>query len=324
VAVEGRIEPLQNGELGRCRMNSLLVITPESGKHLSKQVDRNFKTKISYDKGYKFNFEFIKYSIFHKVLDDLFKRRETAFLTSEPTEYLRKEVEAGRTLHRRVLHQTTGIPTVQYRDGCEFSLDLDGDVYVPGFDPFNPGPAIKSWAANNGFDCDITWQITSSQPPFKTDYPRIRLYIQLDKPYPYLLRKQHAILLGADGSVYTATQPNYLAPPRIQGNAPDPIPRRHGFIDGNQRFHQLNELPEAELTHYAPVLGGSVDLTQAQALLDEGKLFRRVLLPAAMSLCNQSGASEQSVYGNIINMVNNIPADKRRPHDWRVITEFGV
>lgn len=300
--------------------NQLITITALDGEFLSKLVDKDCNKVSSYDKCFKLNLDLVEYSNFHEALKEIFELKETAFLLGGATVFLKAELEVGHRLQRRLSRETSGTPTVEYRDGCEFSLDLD-DVEMPGFDPFNPVPAIKAWLKTKEIKSDVTWQITAGQKPESTDFPRVRLYIQLDKGYPSKDRKSHSIVLGADPSVYTATQPNYTAPPRFPDGVKDPILIRTGFIEGKNRTHKLENIPEEILNKYSPILGSrksgeQIDLTKAQTLLDEGKMFRRVMLPVSFSMCNQKDADPDSVLAALVKMAYSIPEDKRRNNEW--------
>jgi hypothetical protein len=298
---------------------SLLVIAPQEGGHLSKLIDVNCNKIESYDCGRHVRFYNRPYTSFHKVLQELFEvGGETAFLLSGPTQFLEAELEVGHNLQRRLLKprpdEEDGEPTVAYRDGVELSLDLD-DIVIPDWNPLDPEPGIKHWLVENDIHCDITWQITAGQKLNSPDV-RLRLYAELDKPYSRNARKEYSTILGADTSVYTATQPNYIAPPRIEGGKPDPIPHRHGFIKGKVRTLNLPGISEEQKKHYAPILhhyrkSESFPICQAQVLLNEGKMFRRVLVPLTMSLVNKHPNDLEFVLYQTQKMMDLIPVDKR-------------
>ena len=277
-------------------MKQLLILTPKKGSP-SKTLNKKLEKISSFSAGFLFKFESKDYLNFHDVIKTILKRNDCFICLGELTEY-GSELEENDDFGPR--RKKKGDPTIQDRIGPEIVLDLD-DHIIKGFDPLSPVPAIIKWLKKRKINCDVTWQITSSQQ-LNTNEARIRLYFEADKEYDLTYRKAYSQSkeIQADGSVYTCSQPIYTSHPIIKGNKPDPISVRSGFIKGKQRKQKLPKLTKPTIEKYSTFnRGGEIYDFHDQNLPDEvlsGKIYRRYFMPLAFHYANLLKGDREAVF----------------------------
>ncbi|MCH9735924.1 MAG: hypothetical protein K0U78_15450, partial [Actinomycetia bacterium] len=280
--------------------NKLLVLTPEdSNKAPSKTLDKDLNVLESYPTGMKsFYFDEIEYENFHQALEKVFKFKNSFIVLGKLTklgEYYKEEQQAG---YRRKKEPK---PTIEDNDSTEIVLDLD-DHYLEGFDPLDPEPAIDYFLQEMEINCDVTWQITSSQKLVTKENPkplaRIRLFFSCHKRFSLKIRKAWSQMVPeSDGSVYTCSQPIYTAPPNVVGK--DPIHKRHGFMKGARKTFVLPKLTVTEVENNSSYSRNSnfdfEDKTIPEEVLS-GKVYRRYFMPLAFHYANKIQDREAIFY----------------------------
>ena len=226
-------------------MEKILTLTPEDSESNkpTKTLDQELNKLKSFDAGFNFYFETLEYESLHDVIKLISAGINSFMVLGDLTEYGEALEDSGAVGKRR---KKKGDPTIKDRDGNQIVLDLD-DHILPGFDPKKPEAGIKHWLTEKKINCDVTWQITSGQK-LNTEEARIRLYFEATKALPLLERKawSQSPDIGADGSVYTCSQPIYTASPIIEGGS-DPIKKRWGFIKGKSRKIKLPTITPEEI-----------------------------------------------------------------------------
>jgi hypothetical protein len=288
-------------------MNELLILSPsdEENHKPTKILNSKLEKVKSYDSGWLYNFEIFEYENFHDAMKLIFSVDTCFLVLGEPTDDARELMEEGKFLPRR--KKKGKLITIQDRSSSEIVLDLD-DHILEGFNPTKPEAAIKKWLEDRKINCDVTWQITSSQKlkvKGEECQARIRLYFTASKDHPLIERKAWAQspLIGADGSVYTCSQPIYTAPPIIEGGI-DPIQKRHGFIKGERRTFILpQEVKKADYQReYASFNRGcDYDLNDSELPNDviSGKVYRRYFMPLAFHYANKLKLDKDAVFAII-------------------------
>ena len=280
---------------------TLLLLSPVNSEknNPTKILDADLNKLESFDAGYKFDFALLEYTDFHKAMVQVFEEPRCFLVLGELTDY-GKLLHADEKSGRRTSKQEN--PTIQNRKGTELVLDLD-DHIIEKFNPLKPEPAIKQWLKDHDIFCDVTWQITSGQK-LNSKEARIRLYFSALEPVSLLQRKawSQSPAIGADGSVYTASQPIYTAPPVIQG-APDPITKRFGYIKGASRCFKMPVQSVEEIRDNSDSGRGAseFDFTDPK-LPDEvksGAVYRRYFMPLAFHYANLLKCDREAVFAII-------------------------
>lgn len=284
-------------------MNELLLLTPvDLEKHKpTKILDKNLNKLKTFDAGPRFHFEVLDYSNFHDAMSIIFSVDSCFLVLGELTEYGQDCVEMGLATHRRKKLKDGKIPTIQDKIGTEIVLDLD-DHILDGFDALTPEPAIRNWLKKNKINCDVTYQITSGQK-LKTEEARIRLYFSSSKPFTLIERKAWSQSLGADGSVYTCSQPIYTAPPVIE-KGKDPIKKRYGFLKGLTRTYILpNDIKKPEFIEKNASFHRSENFDFNDTNLPDdvmsGRIYRRYFMPLAFHYANLLKMDKDAVFAII-------------------------
>lgn len=287
-------------------MKELLLLTPtDLEKHKpTKILDKSLNKLKSFDSGYLFNFETLEYEDLHEALKIVFSVDSCFLVLGELTEFGRECAETGNPSYRRKKEKFGKIPTIQDKTDNVLVLDLDDHV-LPKFDALNPEPAIKKWLKDREINCDVTYQITSGQK-LNTEEARIRLYFNANKNYSLLERKAWAQSpsIGADGSVYTCSQPIYTASPIIEG-ATDPIRKRIGFLKGSERAFTLPAeiLTKENVEKYSGFhRSGEIYDYSSKTLPEEvlsGKVYRRYFMPLAFHYANLLKGDKDAIFSII-------------------------
>jgi len=309
-------------------MNELLILSPvDQEKHKpTKILDKNLQKLKMYDSGFLFNFETLEYDNFHKEMEIIFSLDSCFLVLGEPTDFARECMQNGEAIWRTKKKRSDREITIQDRDGCEIVLDLD-DHIIEGFDALNPAPAIKKWLSDRKINCDVTYQITSSQK-LNTEEARIRLYFVASKDHPLIERKAWAQSedIGADGSVFTCSQPIYTAAPIIDGGS-DPISQRTGFIKGERRTFILPR--DVKKKEYIEKNGGSMrgcdfDYNDPELPPEvlEGKVYRRYFMPLAFHYANILKLDKFAVFAIIEMKSRQVKArDFDEENTWQYIND---
>ena len=277
----------------------LLLLRPVKKENRpTKTLDKNLKKVSDFNAGFKFYFKTIQYeNNFHDIIKEILSDDEIFLVLGELTD-LGKDLEIERKAGRRL--KRTDLATIQDKKGYEIVLDLD-DHIIPDFDCLKPHKSVKAWLKEKNINCDVTVQITSSQQ-LNSNEARIRLYFLIDKKLSLQERKAWAQSpeIGADGCVFTCSQPIYTAPPVIQRIA-DPIKRRHFFLKGTKVFHEIPILKKEELEKYKSAREVSeydYTLNDLPQEVVSGQVYRRYFMPLAFSLVNK-GLDRDSVHAII-------------------------
>lgn len=280
-------------------MQELIILSPadyENNKP-TKILDKNLKKLKSFDSGYLFNFEIFPYENFHEAMEVIFSVDSSFLILGGLTDAGREFEESGTPGPRR---KKKGEPTIEDRDGTEMVLDLD-DIIIPGFNPLKPEPGIKAWLSENNINCDVTYQITSGQK-LNTEEARIRLYFSASTKHSLKYRKAWSQSIGADGSVYTCSQPIYTAPPIIEGGK-DPIKKRHGFIKGIRRTFSVPKMEPEKVERFSNYHRG-VEYDYNDSDLPEevlsGRVYRRYFMPLAFHYANLLKGDADAVFSIIM------------------------
>jgi len=270
-------------------MNELIILTPEDcdKNKPTKILDKNLNLVESFSGGFNFYFETLNYENFHEAMERVFELESSFIVLGKLTDYGQLLEETQKAGPRR---KKKGEPTLKDTRSKEIVLDLD-DHILPDFNPLDPEPAIKKWLAEKKINCDVTWQITSGQK-LDSDLARIRLYFVASKPLAMTTRKAWAQSpeIMADGSVFSAQQPIYTAPPVIEGGK-DPIPVRNGFIKGEYEDFEVPKLTTELVEKYSGYHRGGIEYDFDSRNLPEevltGEVYRRYFMPYAFSLANK-------------------------------------
>jgi hypothetical protein len=286
----------------------LLLLRPVKKENKpTKTLDKNLEKVSDFNAGFKFYFKTIQYeNNFHETIKEILSDDEIFLVLGELTEQgksLEEERKAGRRLKR------TELATIQDKNGYEIVLDLD-DHIIPDFDALKPHKAIKQWLKEKNINCDVTVQITSSQK-LNTNEARIRLYFLIDKKLPLQIRKawSQSPEIGADGCVFTCSQPIYTAPPVIQ-RIEDPIKRRSFFLKGTERFFNFPDLKKEEIEKYKSAREVSeydYTLNDLPQVVVSGQVYRRYFMPLAFSLVNK-GLDRESIFAIIKEKSKQVPS----------------
>ena len=280
-------------------MEKLLVLIPEDAEKNkpTKLLNEKLEKIKSFNAGLQFYFESIPYNNFHDVLKKLFTKQNCFFVLGELNDFGKTLEESGRLGYRRKDKEEA---TIQNRDGIEIVLDLD-DHILPGFDALNPEPAIKDWLREQQIQCDATWQITSGQK-LQTEDARIRIYFTASKKHSLAYRKAWSQSLGCDGSVYTCSQPIYIASPLFPPGITDPIAHRYGFITGETRNFVLPPLEKAEIERLSSYSRG-VEWDYSDPTLPDdvlsGRVYRRYFMPLAFHYANLLNNDREAIFAII-------------------------
>jgi len=282
-------------------MSCLLLLSPKNKENnkTSKILNKKLEKIKDFDLGYLFYFETIDYENIHHAMKNVFKKKDFFLTLGELNDLGNEYKDSGEPGPRR---KKKGDPTLQDKDGIEIILDLD-DHIIEKYNAFDPEISIKKWLKDKKINCDVTWQITSSQQ-LNTEQARLRLYFQLDKPAPMMTRKAYAQNpnIQADGCIYSAQQPIYTAPPTIEGGV-DPIKNRTGFIKGNNRLFKLPPFKKEEIKEYSSHFRGyeNHDFNE-NTLPDEvlnGSVYRRYFMPLAFHYVNKLNQDRDGVFAII-------------------------
>jgi len=282
-------------------INDLVILTPaDENKAPTKTLDKDLNIVTSYPKGMKeFYFDKIEYESFHKALEKVFKFKNSFIVLGKLTKLGEYHFESQKAGLRR--KKDPGA-TLMDNNSTEMVLDLD-DHILEGFDPLDPVPAIEYFLQEMRIDCDVTYQITSSQRLVSSDNPeplaRIRLYFMSHKRFSLKERKAWSQMVPeSDGSVYTCSQPIYTAAPNIIGST-DPIPNRTGFIKGARRTFVLPKLTETEVRNNSSYSRNSNYDFEDQTIPEEvlsGRVYRRYFMPLAFHYANKIQDAEAIFY----------------------------
>lgn len=271
--------------------NNLLILQPADGKAPTKRI-KNGKKK-SYTAGKSFIFQTVDYENqegYHELIQDLLKDTARFFVLGKAADH----VEDGKKYPRWKKDRDEGNATILDRSGQEMALDLD-DILIDGFDALDPKAGINAWLDEQGIDCDVTWQITSSQEVGSHE-ARIRLYFLLKDPASLIARKKFAVSIGCDGSPFVCSQPIYTAPP-IYEDAEDAIPTRYGFIKGKKTHYALPKIEIIEKVYERVSSGSDYDFDEIDLPEDvlSGKVYRRYFMAKAFHYANK-GLSRQDIF----------------------------
>lgn len=280
----------------------LLLLRPVKKENKpTKILNKNLEKISDFNAGFKFFFKTVPYEFnFHDVIKQILSDDEIFLVLGELTEE-GKELEISRKAGRRTKREKAGMPpNIQDKNGYEIVLDLD-DHIIQDYNPEKPHKAIKQWLKERNINCDVTVQITSSQK-LNTNEARIRLYFLIDKKLPLQTRKAWAQSpeIGADGCVFTCSQPIYTAPPVVQRGT-DPIQKRNFFLKGTERFFEFPELKKEEIEKYKSAREVSDYDYTVNDLPQEvitGQVYRRYFMPLAFSLVNK-GLDRESIHAII-------------------------
>lgn len=289
-------------------MKELIILTPENAEANSptKTLDKDLKLVKSFSAGSKFYFETLEYETIHEAMEKVFALKHSFIVLGGLTDYGQLLEETGKAGYRRKKPKDGIDPTIKDRRSTELVLDLD-DHLIDDFDALDPVPAITKWLAEKEINCDVTWQITSSQK-LNTTEARIRLYFEASKAYDLKTRKawSQSPNISADGSVYTCSQPIYTTAPEIEGGE-DPIPVRHGFIKGEHNTFELPHLNHREIDKYSSFDFSNSSTTSTEYDFESrdlpedvlnGKVYRRYFMPYAFSLANK-GLQREEIFAII-------------------------
>lgn len=297
-------------------MGHIILLSPENYEKNkpTKILDKNLEKKKSFDAGFNFYFETLEYENIHKAMETIFKIESQFMILGGLTEHGLELEETRQTGQRRKKKDN---PTICDRSGNQIVLDLD-DHIIEGFDALDPEPAIKKWLLKKEINCDVTWQITSGQK-LNTEEARIRLYFESSKELSLQERKawSQSPEIGADGSVYTCSQPIYTAPPIIEG-ASDPIKKRTGFIGGTRRRHILPKLTTEKIKEYSNnFIGGDWDFDDFNLPeeVTEGKIYRRYFMPLAFHYANKLGTDREAIFAIIAAKASTVKKRKFDPEN---------
>jgi hypothetical protein len=280
-------------------MKELLVLSPETEKP-TKTLDKNLKLIKSFNSGYLYKFELLKYTNIHDLLkNNIFKRRDCFICLGQLTEYGAQLLENEELGPRR---KRKGKPTIKDKFGDLIVLDLD-DHIIPGFNANKPIPSIRKWLKEKEIDCDVTIQITSGQK-LKTEEARIRIYFETTTENSLNHRKawSQGKDIQADGSVYTCSQPIYTAPPIIDGGN-DPIKKRNYKLKGEERKFKLPLITPEKIKRYSGFKRAGAeydlrDLTIPDEVI-EGAVYRRYFMPLAFHYANLLKGDREAVFAII-------------------------
>ena len=295
--------------------NKLLILRPVKTKNKpTKTLDKNLKKVEDFNAGLKFYFKTLEYDNFHDAMKTVFDNEDVFIVSGELTEIGKEhedETKAGRRLKRG------GEATIQDRDSTEIVLDLD-DHIIKGFDALKPHKSVKAWLKERNINCDVTVQITSSQQ-LNSEEARIRLYFTSSKPLPLLERKawSQSPEIGADGCVYTCSQPIYTSPPNLKGGIEDPIKKRNFFLKGTQRTFDVPKQTKAQINTFNSMREISEYDYAIEDLPDEvlsGEVYRRYFMPMAFSLVNK-GLDRSSVFGIIKHKAQEVTSREFNPEN---------
>lgn len=279
-------------------ISKLLILTPSDNQVPSKTLDKNLNLLESYPIGMKqFYFDEIEYDNFHTALEKIFTLKNSFLVLGKLTDLGQTYLETERAGLRRKKGEKA---TIEDYLSTEIVLDLD-DHIIEGFDPLKPEIGISNYLKEMEINCDVTWQITSSQKLRNSDeevLARIRLYFTANKRYSLQYRKawsqQHC---ESDGSVYTCSQPIYTAPPQIVGE--DPIKKRHGFISGDRRTFILPKLTGKAIEKHGSYSRGTeydFDDPNIPEEVLSGRVYRRYFMPLAFYYANKIQEREAIFY----------------------------
>lgn len=229
---------------------------------------------------------------FHEAIKLLLNDKTSFLILGELTDFGEAMLEVGKASVRRKVDKGDGLGASVEVDHSSniMILDLD-DHYYKGWNPLDPEPTIKAWLEEKKIDCDVTYQITSSQK-LDSELMRIRLYFICSKNYSLDYRKAYATSdeIGADGSVFSSMQPIYTSPPNFEDDSSDFIPVRSGHIKGSRRTFTLPDLTPKEVK-LRLAMSGIYTPDQLSGELPEevisGQVYRRFFMPYAFSLANK-------------------------------------
>lgn len=270
--------------------NKLLILTPENGKVPSKTLDKDLNVISSYPSGMKeFYFDEIEYDDFHKALKKVFTLKDSFIVLGSLTELGQNYLELEKAGLRRKKGEKA---TIKDNHSTEMVLDLD-DHILEDFNPLEPELAIEDFLEEHEINCDVTWQITSSQklPTKENQNPlaRIRLFFVAHKRFSLQYRKAWSQMVPeSDGSVYTCSQPIYTAPPQIVGK--DPIPKRSGFIKGKRKTFIIPKMDTETVEVNSSYMRGSEYDFEDHNIPEEvlsGRVYRRYFMPLAFHYANK-------------------------------------
>ena len=274
-----------------------LTLAPENQEINSPSKVINSDGSItSFNSGLMFCFCEYEYNDkFHTAIKLVLEDKNSFMILGKLNDFGEAQMEIDKSMVRRKKDKGDGLYcTVEMENENNIMvLDLD-DHYVEGWNPLDPEITIKEWLKEHKINCDVTWQITSSQK-LDTDLMRVRLYFLCDKEYSLEYRKAFATSkeIGADGCVFSSNQPIYTTPPTFENDAEDFIPERHGFLKGERRTFELPEFTPAEIKEKIQGEYSGYDYTgELPAEVLNGSVYRRFFMPYAFSLANKGIAPD--------------------------------
>lgn len=295
-------------------MAKLLLLSPDKkNTKPTKTIDGSGNKLKSYSAGYKFNVKEIEYTDFHKTIDNVLKDQSHFLILGQLTEYAIDQVDQKKSIRRikKVKQNKDGSidqPTIQDASDKVIVLDLD-DILIKGWNPNKPTQFIKDWLKVNDINCNVTWQITSSQK-LGSENARLRLYFECSKNSTLLKRKAYASTLGTDTCVFTCSQPIYTAPPIIIDDAKDFIKKRHGFIKGEYDQLMLPKFSEEKIRRLTTFefSGFEYESTDLPPEVMNGEVHRRYFRGLALHYVNKI-QEKDAVFYIIKGKIAQLPPD---------------
>lgn len=298
-------------------MSELLILSAEDGEknRPTKVLDSDLNVKSSFNAGFNFYFETLNYKTIHEAMEKVFPLATSFIVLGALTEF-GEELEESRDSGPR--RKKKGTPTIKDKIGNQIVLDLD-DHILKGFDANDPAPAIREWLKEKEINCDVTWQITSSQK-LNTELARIRLYFESSKELSLQHRKawSQSPDIQADGSVYTCSQPIYTCAPLIDGGK-DPIKKRSGFIKGDEPVMRIPAMEEEIIAKYSGFNRGGVewdfdDFTLPPEVMS-GSVYRRYFMPLAFHYANKLKGDRDAIFAIIASKAMMVTAREFDPEN---------
>lgn len=266
-------------------MSYIVLMTPSDSSIIpTKTLDDDLKVVSSYPKNMKFfKFTLLEYENIHDLLKKtIFLDKSSFIVLGDLTEKGQELVLNGQVGYRR---KKGSNPTIKDKVDNLIVLDID-DHILPNFDALNPVLSITNYLEEHKINADVTWQLTSSQQ-LNTELARIRLFFNIEESASLQERKAWSqMTFGSDGSVYTATQPIYTAPPIIDQ---DPIINRTGFIKGCKAAHAMPKLTPTQVQQNSNSFvsaGYSHNISKPPEDFLLGRVYRRYLMPLAFHYAN--------------------------------------
>jgi hypothetical protein len=305
--------------------NFIMLLSPaEKGKeHPTKTIDENLNLKEGYQAGSFFYYNKFVYSNFHDAMKTVLDADDCFMVLGELNKIGEQYLEEGEAGIRAIKQSKTGKePTFKKdRKSDQIVLDMD-DTLIPSFNPLKPEAGIQKLLKQMEIDCDVTWQITSSQKlGEEKELARLRFYFTATKEHSLKERKafSQSSKINADGCVYTATQPIYTAPPFIENDGVDPIEKRFGFIKGKKRRFVLPEFSKEEIEINTKDFNASnfdfdfedfdIDNIELPQEVLSGAVHRRFFMALAFSLANRI-PSKIAVFTIIENLSSKCPPER--------------